>query len=37
MDYIGKKQLLYTESKRLLYTGIAWVIGPILASGCGKT
>jgi MFS family permease len=30
MDYIGKKELIFTESKRLLYTGIAWMIGPIL-------
>ena len=30
MDYIGKKQLLYTESRRLLYTGMAWIIGPSL-------
>lgn len=30
MDYIGKKELIFTESKRLLYTGIAWMIGPLL-------
>ena len=30
MDYIGKKELVFTESKRLLYTGIAWMIGPAL-------
>ncbi len=30
MDYIGKKDLIFTESKRLLYTGIAWMIGPSL-------
>ncbi|MCP4765097.1 MAG: MFS transporter [Gammaproteobacteria bacterium] len=30
MDYIGKKDLIFTESKRLLYTGIAWMIGPAL-------
>ena len=30
MDYIGKKELIFTESKRLLYTGIAWLIGPTL-------
>ncbi len=30
MDYIGKKDLIFTESKRLLYTGIAWMIGPTL-------
>jgi ACDE family multidrug resistance protein len=30
MDYIGKRELIFTESKRLLYTGIAWMIGPVL-------
>ena len=30
MDYIGKKELIFTESRRLLYTGIAWMIGPVL-------
>ena len=30
MDYIGKKQLIYTESRRFMYTGIAWMIGPTL-------
>jgi len=30
MDYIGRKELIYTESRRLLYTGIAWLIGPTL-------
>jgi len=30
MDYIGKKDLIFTESKRLLYTGVAWMIGPVL-------
>ena len=30
MDYIGKKELIFTESRRLLYTGIAWIIGPSL-------
>jgi ACDE family multidrug resistance protein len=30
MDYIGKKELIYTESRRLLYTGMAWMIGPSL-------
>jgi len=32
MDYIGKKELIFTESKRLLYTGIAWMIGPMLGT-----
>ena len=30
MDYIGKSELIYTESRRLLYTGVAWMIGPTL-------
>jgi ACDE family multidrug resistance protein len=30
MDYIGKKDLIHSESRRLLYTGIAWLIGPSL-------
>jgi MFS family permease len=30
MDYIGKRELIYTESRRMLYTGIAWLIGPTL-------
>jgi len=30
MDYIRRKELIYTESRRLLYTGIAWLIGPTL-------
>jgi MFS family permease len=30
MDYVGKKELIFTESRRLLYTGIAWMIGPML-------
>lgn len=30
MDYIGKKDLVYSESRRLFYTGIAWIIGPSL-------
>ena len=30
MDYIGKKELIFTESKRLLYTGIAWMISKSL-------
>ena len=30
MDYIGKKELIYTESRRLLYTGLAWMVGPAL-------
>ncbi len=30
MDYIGKKDLVYAESRRLFYTGIAWIIGPSL-------
>jgi MFS family permease len=30
MDYIGKKELIFTESRRLFYTGIAWMVGPVL-------
>ncbi len=30
MDYIGKRELIYTETRRMLYTGIAWMIGPSL-------
>jgi len=30
MDYIGKRELIYTETRRMLYTGIAWLIGPSL-------
>ncbi len=30
MDYIGRQELIYTETRRMLYTGIAWLIGPIL-------
>jgi MFS family permease len=30
MDYIGRRELIFTESRRMLYTGIAWLIGPTL-------
>ncbi|MDJ0779011.1 MAG: MFS transporter [Gammaproteobacteria bacterium] len=30
MDYVGKKELIFTESRRLLYVGVAWMIGPPL-------
>ncbi len=30
MDYIGRQQLIYTETRRMLYTGIVWLIGPTL-------
>ena len=30
MDYIGRQELIYTETRRMLYTGIAWLIGPTL-------
>ena len=30
MDYIGKRELIYTETRRLLYTGIVWLVGPTL-------
>ncbi len=28
MDYIGKRDLIFTETRRLLYAGMAWMIGP---------
>lgn len=30
MDYIGKRDLIHSESRRLLYTGMAWLVGPTL-------
>jgi len=30
MDYVGKRELIVTESRRIFYSGIAWVIGPTL-------
>jgi len=30
MDYIGKQELIYTETRRMLYAGIVWMIGPLL-------
>ncbi len=30
MDHIGKKELVLTESRRIFYSGIAWIIGPML-------
>ena len=30
MDYISKRELIYTETRRMLYAGIAWMIGPSL-------
>jgi hypothetical protein len=30
MDYIGKKELIYTETRRMLYAGIVWMVGPTL-------
>ncbi len=30
MDYIGRHELIYTETRRMLYTGMAWLIGPTL-------
>ena len=30
MDYIGKKELIYTETRRMLYAGIVWMVGPVL-------
>ncbi|MEM7193926.1 MAG: MFS transporter [Pseudomonadota bacterium] len=30
MDHIGKKDLIYTETRRMLYTGAVWLVGPTL-------
>jgi len=30
MDYIGRKELIYTETRHMLYAGIVWMVGPIL-------
>ena len=30
MDYIGKQDLIYTETRRMLYVGIVWMVGPSL-------
>jgi ACDE family multidrug resistance protein len=30
MDYVGKRDLINSESRRLLYTGMAWLVGPTL-------
>jgi MFS family permease len=30
MDYVGKRELIVTESRRIFYSGIAWTIGPTL-------
>lgn len=30
MDYIGRKELIYTETRRMLYAGIVWMVGPVL-------
>ncbi|MDH3537306.1 MAG: MFS transporter, partial [Gammaproteobacteria bacterium] len=30
MDYIGKSELILTESRRIFYSGVAWIIGPTL-------
>ena len=30
MDYIGKRELIFTETRRLLYAGMGWMIGPTL-------
>ena len=30
MDYIGKRDLVVTESRRIFYSGVAWVVGPTL-------
>jgi len=30
MDYIEKTELIVTESRRIFYSGVAWIIGPTL-------
>ena len=30
MDYIGRQELIYTETRRMLYTGVVWLVGPTL-------
>ncbi len=30
MDYIGRQELIFTETRRMLYTGAVWLIGPTL-------
>jgi len=30
MDYIGKRELIFTETRRLLYAGMVWMVGPSL-------
>ena len=30
MDYVGKRELIVTESRRIFYSGIAWTVGPTL-------
>ncbi len=30
MDYIGKRELTTTESRRMVYSGGAWLVGPLL-------
>ncbi len=30
MDYIGRRDLIYTETRRMLYAGIVWMVGPTL-------
>ena len=32
MDYIGKKELTLNESRRMQYSGAAWLIGPVTGS-----
>jgi MFS family permease len=30
MDYIGKRELATTESRRMVYSGAAWLVGPLV-------
>ena len=30
MDYIGKRELAHSELRRMLFNGLAWLVGPLL-------
>ncbi len=32
MDYIGKRELIHVESRRMQYAGAAWLVGPFLGT-----
>lgn len=31
MDYIGKRELARNESRRMVYNGVAWMVGPLVS------